>query len=530
MSDLYTRRMGIRGEKRNIRVALEFMAKKASERDSDSYFYEMLLRPNVSEASEEDYGLTYAFDQKEEGETVRFVSSGGMVRGLLSVLPYPEVFEAIAGQSPDVEFYAEVYNYGGIQESSSYLETFYSPMGETALRYGMIQIAWDPYTDEEQHGDSPYFSEEEIASQYLELYGKQKNYFDNLLSEEAGEEEPSAENTLYHLCAYKEDYWQEKSVSGLKEPQAIQALENLPEGSLLKLQKEEPYILRLQSVFGDVGYLSCGDYAYGTLYELPEEMLREITVTATTVTPLSKRRKNAKSGVLRISLSFPEQWKRQAEAVAVRRKAERCCAETPFLQETVRSIYKQAGFTFDGGRWKDGKETDLKSIYSFSAEQRLQNFYDEIPCYHKETVRGYLEVIVCHGQALETSGYGGLMRITNDVNADESVLFGKYWMKPVSFAELQKEAEEMLAGFCKIYAAYRIYGAYGVIGEPEDSMRYVFSEKGEEVCRTADTAEMLKEGGTPLAVPEKAVDLPPDKQDRFLMINARGSIENYDQT
>lgn len=30
MSDLYTRRMGIRGEKRNIRVALEFMAKKAS--------------------------------------------------------------------------------------------------------------------------------------------------------------------------------------------------------------------------------------------------------------------------------------------------------------------------------------------------------------------------------------------------------------------------------------------------------------------------------------------------------------------
>ena len=108
MSDLYTRRMGIRGEKRNIRVALEFMAKKASERDSDSYFYEMLLRPNVSEASEEGYGLTYAFDQKEEGETVRFVSSGGMVRGLLSVLPYPEVFEAIAGQSPDVEFYAEV--------------------------------------------------------------------------------------------------------------------------------------------------------------------------------------------------------------------------------------------------------------------------------------------------------------------------------------------------------------------------------------------------------------------------------------
>lgn len=186
----------------------------------------------------------------------------------------------------------------------------------------------------------------------------------------------------------------------------------------------------------------------------------------------------------------------------------------PALQRTINSIIEQAGFTFDGANFDDG---DI-----FTAEQRLQSFFDNKPVYHQNDVLSYIELILCNGECLPKSvdGFDFMRRVTHDKNPDNSVLFAKYERED----DLSEKAQTTIARFCKVYSASRIYGCYGTKTET----KYFYSEQGEEVCKIADTPRELKNGGgTALAVPEVVENTEPPKGANFIFVNFRGSIENY---
>ena len=188
----------------------------------------------------------------------------------------------------------------------------------------------------------------------------------------------------------------------------------------------------------------------------------------------------------------------------------------PALQRTINSIIEQAGFTFDGANFDDG---DI-----FTAEQRLQSFFDNKPVYHENDVVSYIEIILCNSDCIQKSneGFDFIRRVTYDKNPDQSVLFAKYERQEIK--DFNKKAENTLARFCKVYAESRIYGCYGTKTE----RKYFYSEQGEEVCKIADIPQELKNGGgTPLAIPEIVKDTEPPKGDNFISIDFRGSIENY---
>lgn len=189
-------------------------------------------------------------------------------------------------------------------------------------------------------------------------------------------------------------------------------------------------------------------------------------------------------------------------------------ASEPALQRTINSIIEQAGFTFDGANFDDG---DI-----FTAEQRLQSFFDNKPVYHKNDVLSYIELILCNYDCLPKSvdGFDFMRRVTYDKNPDNSVLFAKYEREE----DLSEKVQTTLARFCKVYSASRIYGCYGTKTET----KYFYSEQGEGVCKIADTPQELKNGGgTALAVPEVVENTEPPKGSNFIFINFRGSIENY---
>lgn len=195
MPDLISRRIGVRGEKRHMEPFLQAMAKRASQRAADSYLYEQILRPNEIMADNEDYGLTKGFDGLPEETITQFVSSGGTIRAFASEIPFEEMFQEIVTQHPNLEFYAEVLNIGGIRETSPYVEVFYSPMGQQTIQAEEIQIMRDFYAeefmdeledlefDEEEDDGEPYLSKEQIDEQYLACFGKPHKYFNKLLDE-----------------------------------------------------------------------------------------------------------------------------------------------------------------------------------------------------------------------------------------------------------------------------------------------------------------------------------------------------------
>lgn len=388
MPDLISRRIGVKGQKRYMQKFLQMMAKKASERAYDSYLYEQILRPNEIEAYNEDYGLTKNFDNLKDSQITQFVSSGSTIRGFASDVPFEDMFNEIVKQNPQLEFYAEVRNQGGIREIDPYINAFYSPAGQQDVQLEYIQVErdiyaeelWDELEDEDidnYYDEDPFLSKEQIDKQYLESLGKPHKYFDKLLDENE-------------------------------------------------------------------------------------------------------------------NISFSE----------------------PALQRIINSIIEQAGFTFDGANFDDG---DI-----FTAEQRLQSFFDNKPVYHKNDVLSYIELILCNGECLPKSvnGFDFMRRVTYDTNPDNSVLFAKYERED----DLSEKAQTTLARFCKVYSANRIYGCYGTKTET----KYFYSEQGEEVCKIADTPEELKNGGgTALAVPDIVENTEPPKGSNFIFINFRGSIENY---
>lgn len=136
MPEVYKRRFGIKGTKKDVMKALRFMAEQAALKTEYSYLYEMFLKPTeVGKAGEEvgkagePYGLTENFDQAGEMDQVGFFSCGYMMRRWLTVLEYETVFREISADNPDIELYAEIHNEGGIQETQPYMESFYSPAG-----------------------------------------------------------------------------------------------------------------------------------------------------------------------------------------------------------------------------------------------------------------------------------------------------------------------------------------------------------------------------------------------------------------
>ena len=566
MPDMYSRRFGIRGEKRYIARTLEFMAKKASEKNYDSYFYEMLLRPNEYEADNEDYGLTKCFDSLGETDEARFVSSGGMARRIASVIPYEEAFKEIVKEVPEAEFYAEMYNYGGIQETSSYIEAYYSPAGSPDVSQNFIQICRDPYAEafevldkilsddwdenseedleenyddesvddeeyDDDYDDGEYFlSDEQIAENYKNVLGKPKEYFDAILDEETRPENPDA-GILYDIMSYSPDKWENISVKGLKGPETNAIVEGLKAGDRLTLKKSAEYNnIEFFCDKGNVGYTEFSGYYDLIEYfsELADKMPDDVWAEVKSVTPLSQRRRNAKYSLMDVSIVFSDRLLKEIEKM----NAKNCSADVKFLDDIFNSIFRQAGFTFDGGAIDDGIN-DKK--YMFSAEQRLENFFNGVPCWYKDTTTGYLELIVCDAENVKDKSFDGMMRVTDNTNTDGSALYAKYWKNSDSLDNLEEDSEKTIARFCKKYKDYRIYGAFGTtgVGENKDrSRKYFYSEAGEEACRMADDPGVLRDGGESLPVPDEVNDTNTAQKTggiSWISIGPRGSVENYDQ-
>ena len=108
----------------------------------------------------------------------------------------------------------------------------------------------------------------------------------------------------------------------------------------------------------------------------------------------SQRRRNAKYSLMDVSIVFSDRLLKEIEKM----NAKNCSADVKFLDDIFNSIFRQAGFTFDGGALDDGFN-DKK--YMFSAGQRLENFFNGVPCWYKDTTTGYLELIVCNAENCE---------------------------------------------------------------------------------------------------------------------------------
>ena len=65
----------------------------------------------------------------------------------MTVLPYEIVFQTLVKVEPQLEFYAEIWNFGGTQKASPYIEVFYSAAENPKAEKAYIQYYKDPYGD-----------------------------------------------------------------------------------------------------------------------------------------------------------------------------------------------------------------------------------------------------------------------------------------------------------------------------------------------------------------------------------------------
>lgn len=344
MPDIYKRRFAIRGAKKDVMKALGFMADKVALDTDYSYLYEIFLKPCEDAGDCESYGLTENFDEAGEMDQVGFFSCGYMVRPLLAVLEYEMVFVEIAAQNPGVELYAEMHNEGGIQETQLYLESFYSPAGMTNLQQKYIQLYQDPDDEDFDPSEEPFFSEEAIENQYLELWGKPKSYFESLL----GIGKTGNQYDFCSIAACEDMLKKEMKVSGFDTDEVKERFEHIKIGQNLFLKPYESEDIMLFSEEGYVGNLSqkenfelmtfdqeTGIMLYfrdviHSLHHMLQLMPDSLWCEVLDVTPLSKRRKNAKYALLRVELKISQEMK---EIVKQKRNT-----GTGFLEEVVRSI------------------------------------------------------------------------------------------------------------------------------------------------------------------------------------------------
>ena len=344
MPDIYAGRLTIRGKKTDVIQALRFMAKKAASKTDYSYLYEIFLKPNEGAGSS---GLTDNFDRAGDTDQVGFFFCGAIIRPILTVLEHETVFSEITSENPDVEFYAEMHNEGGIQETQPYMESFYSPAGNIDLNQGYIWIYQDPDCEEYDPSEEPFLSEEAIENQYLELWGKPKSYFDDLLSgKEAGSRRQR--HDFYYIDACKEMLREEIKVSGFDTDEIKERFEHIQKGQSLFLRPNETGEMILFSEEGHVGTLSkkgnfeqlqfdrgTGEALYfGDVLQILNHILQRmpdsIRCSVQEVTPLSKRRKNAKYALLRVELQISEE--------AQERMKQEQHPGADFFEELVRSM------------------------------------------------------------------------------------------------------------------------------------------------------------------------------------------------
>ena len=542
MPDIYTRKLGIRGKKKYVVRTLEFMAKNASRKAENSYLYEAFLKPNEFDTTRTAYGVTKNFDDASDMDEVRFFSTGYMTRTILSEIGYEDVFREIAKENPQVELYGEVHNEGGIQETQCYLESFYSPAESWDLEKRYIKICSAPYDEDYSPDREPFFSEEEIESEYLDSWGKPKSYFETFFSKEENPEGNRKNSDFYYISKCAQTLWKEIKVSGFDTNDIKERFENLKNEEMLLLKPNEFGNIELFSTEGHVGTLSeKGNFGFMMVDEETGEILYlrdvlqilnyvlhcmpdSIYIKIVDVTPLSQRRKNAKYALIDFELVLSETLQMCIQ------KEKR--GNSDFLKEVVKSIYNQAGFTFDGGSFY---REDIEEAYLFSAEKRLQNFFDDVPCYYKESTFGYLEMIVCDAKDIEDSSFDRMMCVTNTTNSDGSKLFAKYWKQGEAIDGLEQECERTIARFCKKFSNYRIYGKFGIT-EPGKKAngnpfaKYFYSEQKDAVCRLADKPnKLLHNGGQPLDVPTEVTNTDMVEREKWIFVNHRGSIENFNQ-
>lgn len=348
MPDVYKRRFAIKGTKKDVMKALRFMAEQAALKTEYSYLYEMFLKPTEVGKAGEPYGLTENFDQAGEMDQVGFFSCGYMVRRWLAVLEYETVFREISADNPDIELYAEIHNEGGIQETQPYMESFYSPAGSAKLTQRYIQIYQDPHSEEYDPSKEPPLSAEDIEAQYLETWGKPKSYFESLLrGGEAGESNRKRDD-FYYLDVCKEMMKGEIKVSGLDTDEIKERFEHIQTGQKLLLKQSENDDVMLFSEDGRIGTLSgkgnfglmtfvhdTGELLYfgdavQVLHHMLQLMPNSIWCKVLDVTPLSKRRKNAKYALLSVELKISQELQKRIE--------QEQNAGAGFLEEILSSI------------------------------------------------------------------------------------------------------------------------------------------------------------------------------------------------
>lgn len=344
MPDVYKRRFALKGVKKDVMKALRFMAENAALKTDYSYLYEIFLKSSEDKGDCESYGLTENFDEAGEMDQVGFFSCGYMVRPLLAVLEYEKMFEEIVSQNPSVELYAEMHNEGGIQETQSYIESFYSPDGSTSLQQNYIQIYQDPYGEDFDPSEEPFLSEETIENQYLELWGKPKCYFESLL----GIGKTGKKHDFCSIAVCKDMLKKEMKVSGFDTDEVKERFENIKIGQNLFLKPYESEEIMLFSEEGYAGKLSQnGNFELMTfdqetgimlyfrdvihslnhmLQLIPDGLWCEVLE----VTPLSQRRKNAKYALLRMELKISQEM---IESIKQKQNA-----GDGFLEEVVHSI------------------------------------------------------------------------------------------------------------------------------------------------------------------------------------------------
>ena len=305
MPDVYKRRFAIKGTKKDVMKGLRFMAEQAALKKEYSYLYEMFLKPTEVGKAGEPYGLTENFDQAGEMDQVGFFSCG-------------------------------------------YMESFYSPAGSAKLTQSYIQIYQDPHSEEYDPSKEPPLSAEDIEAQYLETWGKPKSYFESLLrGGEAGESNRKRDD-FYYLDVCKEMMKGEMKVSGLDTDEIKERFEHIQTGQKLLLKQGENDDVMLFSEDGRIGTLSgkgnfglmtfvhdTGELLYfgdavQVLHHMLQLMPNSIWCKVLDVTPLSKRRKNAKYALLSVELKISQELQKRIE--------QEQNAGAGFLEEILSSI------------------------------------------------------------------------------------------------------------------------------------------------------------------------------------------------
>ena len=466
----------------------------------------------------------------------------------MTVLPYETVFQTLVKAEPQLEFYAEIWNFGGTQEASPYIEVFYSAAENPKAEKAYIQYYKDPYGDDEEEEDEmdcgwpPQVSQEKIDRSYQAAFGQKREYFLKLIQKDHQQSMGFLPKPWYERLQeprFVERYLTNITPQKIKEPEIIQRIESLQPGDRLQLQQPSQYSFAFCSQQGIVGYFN-SDLSM-VLSEMQQDGLQtdDVIITVNKVVPLSQKRKGSKYATLTVDVHFSDKVLAKRDELQKAAAANSFLdapveADTPALLDCLDAILAQAGFTFDGGAQTEDER------WAFTAEKRLANFFRNIPVYHNPEVLGYLEVIVCNDKS-NSKGFDTLYKVTDTQNHDGSVLYAQYIKKEnqniPQLQTLEQDAEKTLARFCKEYQHYRVYGCYGITPNGEATTgnkaftQFFYSEAGEAACRIAQAPNLLQnQGGAALPIPDVVTDWePPTQQHEIIMVNSRGSITKYDQ-